>query len=111
MKVGALRHQITLQNPGAAVPDGDGGFTQTWTNLDPARVSAAIQPATARDLERIVANTEQSKASHLVTIRYHSGVTTETRILFGTRILQVTGIQNPDERNISLILVCEEIVL
>lgn len=108
MDIGALRHQVTLQGPGTAVSDGDGGYTQTPAAI--GTVFASIQPATARDLERIVANVEQSNASHLVTIRYRDDVDTTTQVLFGTRVLKVTGVQNPDERNISLVLVCTEIV-
>jgi SPP1 family predicted phage head-tail adaptor len=108
MDIGAMRHRITLQTPAAATPDGDGGFTETWTAL--ATVWASIVPATARDLERLVAGTVQSSATHLVTIRYLAGVTTKTRVVFGTRLFSVTGMQNPEERNISLVLVCQEIV-
>lgn len=107
MRAGTLRHLVTLQTPTSA-PDGDGGFTDTWTAL--ATVWASIVPATARDLERVVAGTVQSSATHLVTIRYLAGVTTKTRIVFGSRLFSVTGVQNPEERNISLVLVCQEIV-
>lgn len=107
MRAGSLRHRVTLQTPATAA-DGDGGYTDTWTAL--ATVWASVVPATAHDLERAVAGTVQSSATHLVTIRYLAGVTTKTRVLFGTRTLQVTGVQNPDERNISLVLVCQEIV-
>jgi SPP1 family predicted phage head-tail adaptor len=107
---GQKRHMVTLQNPGADVPDADGGYTQTWTALSPSPVYAEIKPATARDLERVTANAVQSTATHLVSIDYHSGVTTETRVGFGTRVLQVTSVQNPDERNIELLLVCTEVV-
>lgn len=107
MRAGTLRHLITLQTP-ASAPDGDGGFTDTWTDL--ATVWASIVPATARDLERVVAGTVQSSATHLVTIRYLAGVTTKTRVVFGSRLFSVTGVQNPEERNISLVLVCQEIV-
>jgi SPP1 family predicted phage head-tail adaptor len=108
MRAGELRHLITLQTPSTATPDGDGGFTNTWADL--ATVWASIVPATARDLERVVAGTVQSSATHLVTIRYLAGVTTKTRVVFGSRLFSVTGVQNPDERNISLVLVCQESV-
>jgi SPP1 family predicted phage head-tail adaptor len=112
MDIGALRHRITLQTP-TSVSDGDSGFIDRWppdggTTL--ATVWASIVPATARDLERVVAGTVQSSATHLVTIRYLAGVTTKTRVVFGSRLLSVTGMQNPEERNISLVLVCQESV-
>jgi SPP1 family predicted phage head-tail adaptor len=110
MNPGALRHRIVLENPGTPVVDGDGGFTQTWTALVPSPVSASIVPATARDLERNVAGTVLSTASHLVTIRHHSGVTQQTRITYGTRLFSVTGIYDWEERKVFQVLACVEVV-
>lgn len=113
---GQKRHLVTLQGAGPLVPDGDGGYTQTRVNLDPATAYAEIKPATARDLERTIANVVQSKASHIVTIDYHSGVTTETTLLFNDaklgrlRTFQVAGVQNPDEKSKDIVLACEELV-
>lgn len=119
MDIGSLRHRVTLENPGKAASDGDGGFTTPWTPLSPPEVWASIMPATARDLERVLANTVQSTASHIVTIRFLEGVTTKTRLTkgprnadgtlpAGSREFHVTGIQNPEERNVSLVLACVE---
>lgn len=121
MDVGALRHLVTLENPGALVPDGRGGYTQAWTGLSPSQVYASIMPATARDLERQVASSVQATASHIITIRYHPGVTTQTRITKGPRNIDdtlpagsrefiVTGVQNVEERNIELRIAAEEVV-
>jgi hypothetical protein len=33
MARGDYRHTVTFQNPGPAVPDGDGGYTQSWVDL------------------------------------------------------------------------------
>jgi len=109
MDIGSLRHVVTLQTP-TTVPDGDGGFTTTWATLL-ANVPAEIKPAGERDLERTIASTVQSTATHIVTIRYLAGVTTQTRVLFGAREFSVTGVANPQERDISLVLVCQERVL
>jgi SPP1 family predicted phage head-tail adaptor len=105
---GARRHAITLQAPGAPVSDGDGGFVQTWADLDPAQVFASIVPATARDLERVAAGTVITTATHLVSMPYHPQLTRETRIRFGTRTLEVADIKNPEERNVELLLICTE---
>lgn len=112
MQAGSLRHRVTLQSPSAPVADGDGGFTQTWTAFA-TRISAKVEPATARSLERVVANSVQSRASHLVTIRYRTGVTTTSRVVFhdvSDRTFSVAGVVDPNERRIRLVLACEEIV-
>jgi SPP1 family predicted phage head-tail adaptor len=104
------RHLVTLQGPtGTAVPDNEGGYAQLYADLSPATAWAAIRPATARDLERVSSGTTIATASHIVEIDYHPQVTTQTRVIFGSRTLNVTGVSNPEERNIELILVCVEI--
>ena len=78
--IGDYRHLVLLQSPGSPVPDGDGGWTETWSDLSPSTWHVSIEPATARDLERVSAGTVMSTASHIVKGRYHPGVTTKTRI-------------------------------
>lgn len=109
-KIGARRHLVTLENPGTPVPDGDGGFTQPWVALNPPTLWVSIEPATAKDLERVAAGTVLSTASHIVKGLYHPGVTTQTRLLFNGRIFNVTGVSNTEERNIELVLMCVEVV-
>lgn len=121
MDFGKLRHRLTLENPGGAVPDGGGGYTEAWTSLSPSQMWASIVPATAKDLERVVANTVQSTASHIITMRFHDGLTMKTRLTkgprnadgtlaSGSREFRVTGIQNPEEQDEQLILACVETV-
>lgn len=106
--VGDRPHQVRLQNPGPAVPDGDGGFTQVWLDLVPATWSVKIAPATAADLERVTAGTVLATATHLVTGPYHPQISTATRIVFGTRVFSVTGVSDPEERHSETICVCVE---
>lgn len=108
--VGERPHRILLQNPGPPVPDGEGGYLQSYTDLTPSRMSARIQPATAQDLERVAPGTVQSSATHIVTMPYHPGVTTKTRIVFDGRTFTVSGVATPDERKQETIALCEEIV-
>jgi head-tail adaptor len=107
---GQRRHLVTLENPGDPIPDGGGGYIETWAPLSPPTRMAEIKPATARDLERVVANTVESTASHILTMDYHPQLTTETRITFGTRVFTVDGKQNPDELNVDLVLAVTEVV-
>ena len=107
---GRKRHLVSLSNPGTPMPDGEGGSTSAPVPLDPPTMYAEIKPATARDLERNTAGTVMATASHLITMDYHPGVTTQTRIAFNGRTLLVTGVANPEERNVELILTAEEVV-
>jgi head-tail adaptor len=78
------------------------------------RISASVEPVSARSLERVMANTVTSLASHLVVIRYLRGVTTQTRVTFhdttADRVMSVTGLHDPEERHVELILECKEAV-
>lgn len=108
--VAARPHRVTLQNPGPAIPDGDGGYTQLWADLVPPALNVSIAPATARDLERATAGTVLSTASHIVRGPFHPQVTTKTRLLFNGRIFNVVGDQNLEERSGEMVLVCVEVV-
>ena len=108
--IGQRRCRVQLQSPGPGISDGDGGVTQTWTDLVPATRYAELKPATARDLERVAAGTIIGTASHIVTFPYHAGVTLQTRIIFKGRVFQVVGVANPEERGIETICVCVELL-
>jgi len=108
--IGDRPHFVLLQNPGPAVSDGDGGFTQTWSDLVPRSLYVSIAPATTADLERVAAGTVVSTATQIVKGPYHPQITTKTRILFGARQFSVTGVANPGERNVETFATCVEIV-
>ena len=110
MARGAYRHAVRFQNPGPPVADGDGGFTQSWIDLVPPTWRVSIQPATARDLERVAGGSVISSASHIVRGDFHPDVSTLTRIVFDGRVLAITGKQNLDERDVTMELVAVEVV-
>lgn len=110
VRAGPRDHLVTLENPAAPVVDGDGGYTEAWASLSPPQMWMSIENATQRSLERLVANTVQAQASHVLKGRYHGGVTTETRITSGTRVFSVTGVQNVNEGDVELVLLCQEVV-
>lgn len=107
--IASRNKRILFQNPGGAVPDGDGGFTQAWVDLLP-RAFGHVAPATARSLERVAAGSVIATATHVVTVPYRSGITTKTRIAFEGRTLNVTSVQDPNEQHVELVLTCEEVV-
>jgi len=108
---GARVHRVLLENPSGRVPDNDGGYTYTWAPLNPPEVYARIQHASVRDLERTIAETVTTVATHLVTIPYHPQVTRATRITFNGRTFQVVAQPaNKEELDRELDLVCAELV-
>jgi len=114
MDLGTLRQRITLDTPGIPVPNAAKGFTQPWIALSPPAVWASIEPATVRDLERVAAGTIIVSASHIVTVRDHPGITTQTRITWRDRwnkphTANVVGLQHRDPLDDELVLLCQEI--
>ena len=114
--VGRHRKRIALDEP-TRTPDGDGGYTETWTALNPSEAFAGFEDATVQNMEQHFANTVEAKASHLLHMRYGDGedVTQKTRITWvdkhGTsHVMFVRGVRNVDQLDIELVLACEEVV-
>jgi SPP1 family predicted phage head-tail adaptor len=107
---GGRIHSIRLENPGPPVPDGEGGYTQSWTALRPPTAKARVDSATQQKLERIGHSTVSSNATDIVSFPYHSGVTTKTRILLGSRVLYVLSVDDPESQHVNTIAVCTEVV-
>lgn len=110
MARGDYRHRVRFEAPGEAVPDGEGGFSESWTTIGPSEWDVAIRPATARDLESAAAGTVVASASHIVTGDYLPGLTTSARMvrLEDNRTFQIMGIANREERNRTMDVFCEE---
>ena len=99
MRVGRLNKWVTLSQSPQTTPDNDGFFEA----LSPDGVWAAIEPqASSGDARTLF---------HNVTIRYHPQVTMDTRIVYGTRWLFVKSVQDMNEENVEMRLLCEEVIL
>jgi len=103
---GKRRDLVRLQNPGPPVPDGEGGYTLTWTDLIPPTLYVRVD-GTPGEQERQTHATVVAGRSLTVTGPIHPGVTTHTRILFGARVLQVAGIDLQDRQ---MVMTCIEAV-
>ena len=109
MSRGEYRHRVVFQNPGAAVADGDGGYTQTWTDLTPTGWYVAIAPASPNDLERFTSSTVITQMTNLVRGDFHPGVTTATRMQFSGQTFAIAGTRDPDKRGITMELLAVEL--
>lgn len=107
MDIGKLRHKIEIQSrTEPETLDKYGESSGEWTTL--ISVWAAIEPASGKQL--YVAEQIQAEISHVVTIRYYSGVTARQRIKFGGRIFDINFVRNVDERSVYQELYCKEAV-
>jgi len=108
MASGTYRHRVTVQTPGVSVPDGDGGFTESWVDSDPPTWAVSIGPA-AGAVDTAMAGTVIGTATHEIRGRYHAGVSTNARLVFEGRVFHVTQVRNVDERHRTLEVTCAEV--
>ncbi len=106
MKAGQLRHLITLKAP-SDVTDAIGGTARTWSAYSRSTdLWARIQPVSGK--ERMEWDQSLGTLTHRVTIRYIRAVDVGNQVHYGTRVFEVMSVVDPDERGISLQLMCKE---
>lgn len=103
ISVTTLNRVIIIQTP-TRTSDEFGGGTVTWATF--STVWSHINPKNAR--EDFHSKHLEHRVTHEITIRYLSGVLSNMRISYGSRIFQIKGIMNVEEKNQFLILKCEE---
>lgn len=101
---GKLNRKVTIQTP-STTQDDYGQPTQLWTDV--LTTWAAIRAATSKEV--YAASSFVSQVSHIVTIRWRPGIQAKQRIIYRDRIFEIQALSDPDERRISLNLLCIEI--
>lgn len=109
MTPGRLRHRVLIQarattSTGAPLQDRSGQEVISWINGP--TVYADVKPSSGR--EQVNSEAVQSVISHVVTIRYRTGVTAKNRLLYGGRVLEILAVVDVDERHRWLELTCSE---
>lgn len=90
-----------------------GGWTEVWSAIGgQAGWFFAIETASSRAMERVAAGGAMkiSTATRVLEGRYHPDITTDMRILEGSKIFSVTAVENVGGRDEITRLVCEEVV-
>lgn len=104
MRIGELRHRVTLQRK-EITEDALKQQSEVWTDI--ATVWARIEPLSGR--EYFAARQENAEVTAKITIRYRKDVTPDMRAVSEGRVFDVLSVINPEERNISLVLMCKEV--
>lgn len=105
MRPGKLRHRVSIQRP-PNTRDLQGGQAGSWVEIENGCVWASITPLSGS--RRYEAAQVVQGVSHDITTRYLSGVTSEMKVVYGTRTFWIRSIVDVDERNRELRLMCEE---
>lgn len=103
MKIGKLRHRITLQEC-IASRDSFGAEVLTWVDI--ATVWASVSPLSGK--EYFAAHQINAEVTTKITIRYRPGVTPKMRVLFNSRCFEILSVLSFEERGIELVLMCKE---
>ena len=105
MNIGKLRHRITLLRQVNEVND-YGPSTQTWKRV--ATVWADVRSLSGR--EYFSAQQVQSEVTTQIWLRHLDGIKPTMRVKFGKRLFEILSVLNTQERNISLQLMCKEVL-
>jgi SPP1 family predicted phage head-tail adaptor len=96
---GALCQRIELQYP-VETRDSMGGIVRTWTTS--ATVWAQVSPMTSREV--VASGQVEGRTSHFIKIRHYSALRQSWRVKYGSRIFNIAGVRNVDERGKVMIL-------
>ena len=83
LSAGKLRHRVVIQEARETQNQNTGAMNVAW--VDVATVWAAIEPLSAREF--VTAQTEVSRASARITIRYRDDVTAKHRVFHESKNL------------------------
>ncbi|SDE20958.1 phage head-tail adaptor, putative, SPP1 family [Desulfuromonas thiophila] len=100
----AFRHPATIVADGEAIGAG-GVIDKAVTSVCTTR--AAIWPTSAREARENMR--EGVTVTHNIRIDYRPGINETMRVLFDGRSFEIKGIVNPEEANLYLDLLCEEL--
>jgi len=103
MKIGDLRHRITVQDS-TETPDSHKGHTVVWHNF--LVLWASVEPLSGR--EYFYSHQIKAEVTHRVKIRYVKGITVKMRIKHNDRILAIESILDLKERHETLEILCKE---
>lgn len=104
MKIGQLRHRVTIQQQIFTEDMVTGENKSNWQDV--ATVWAAVEPLKGREYFKTME--VHSEISTRVRIRYCSGISSDMRLVYGNRTLYIESVIDPDERHWELQLMCVE---
>jgi len=97
--IGDLRTELALEEM-TPVPDGAGGFSESWTSV--ATLFAQLEPVAAKD--RFGADQALEEVTHRVTMRFRADVASGMRLAWGSRRFLILTVHDPDETGRYLVL-------
>lgn len=111
MKIGRLRHRVTLQQSSTAVDDSGQPLDETddanWSVVGNAKnIPARVDMPTGKEGTR--GNQVDATRDTRVTLRYRTGVEAHMRFVYGDRKLYIRSAVDPDGLGRELVCICGE---
>ena len=104
MRLGLLRHRVTLQEPVTSRDAAGSPRVTSWTEF--ATKWAKVEALSGREL--LQSQQTKSAYTYRVTLRYLAGVNQDFRVVFGSLNLEIVSMI-PDATNTELVLMCVEV--
>jgi SPP1 family predicted phage head-tail adaptor len=101
--------RITFQQP----PKGKNinGFPNTdWTDVRSVWAMIKTNQGKTKGLEINSAGSVFNESDIRFICRYTTGITPQMRIIYNSRIFNILGVVNDDEKNVTLTIICKEVV-
>lgn len=111
MNIGDFRHAMTVQTATRTKVSGGKGYTESWEDEMENPWWCSIEPASAARMERLAAGGAalMSTATHILFGRHYEGLTTGQRLLEGSRMFSILGVQNVREDDMFTRVFAEEV--
>lgn len=106
MTAGELRSRVTIKRP-VGTTSATGGVVEGTPEIFASRIPASIVSALGSELLR--ASGLVAGVTHVVKLRYLSGVQSWMTVTFEDRVFQILSIVDVDERHIEHQLLCAEV--
>lgn len=100
---GRLRHRVTLEAP-VETDDGAGGVILNWSAI----LSLWAEVRVVSGSEQLVFGRSHAARMTKVIVRYRHDITNDMRFRFGTRIMEIRQVADPEGLKQWLECICEE---
>lgn len=101
-----LKHTVSIQQQ-SATQDSYGEPVDTWTDVLTG-IYAFVDPTGGNEF--YAAQKINAEATYNVWLRYASGIKPSMRVVYGNKYFNIMYVQNIEERNKWIRLVCKEVI-
>ncbi len=105
LRAGSLKKSVKIQSA-VLTKNTTGELIPAWST--DATVRASIKQASGD--ETVDENQQKTTKTFDVVIRYFAGLTAANRLLWGVRVLNIASVDNVDEADVEMRLICKEAV-